>query len=429
MIRRRARRVGAPLREVAPAPVLGWDRDTLTRRPAAARRRPRSGCADATRRRTRPWRTRRSMRSPRPASPRCPTRSAGAGYRAATWPGRLELLELDGGREVLLDGAHNPAGAAALAQALDDLRPFLRPGDVTLVMAMMADKDVASAVGALAAADALRGARVVTTQVEGGRAMAAEDLADGLAGGAARRRGRRDPVARRGTGAGASRRASGPVVVAGSLYLVGAVRGSSSTTRASRIQTPRHEPPAPAPRTDARRPPHVRVGLADVRDGDRQRDPRFLLRRRRARGRRPGRGGRGSGAPGRRRGRRRHRHRGRVDPARSLARRRRGGSASRRPDRRRDPRRPARRVPQHRHDQGGASPRRRSMPAPALVNDVWGVAADEDLLRLVAERRVPARAHAQPRGAALHDAAWPRSSPISSGRSTGRWPPGSRGTR
>ena len=32
------------------------------------------------------------------------------------------------GREVLLDGAHNPAGAAALADALDDLRPFLGAG-------------------------------------------------------------------------------------------------------------------------------------------------------------------------------------------------------------------------------------------------------------------------------------------------------------
>ena len=32
------------------------------------------------------------------------------GYADVRWPGRLELLEVDG-REVLLDGAHNPAGA------------------------------------------------------------------------------------------------------------------------------------------------------------------------------------------------------------------------------------------------------------------------------------------------------------------------------
>jgi dihydrofolate synthase/folylpolyglutamate synthase len=146
------------------------------------------------------------------------------GYRDATWPGRLELLALDGAREVLLDGAHNPAGAAALGEALDDLRPFLRPGDVTLLMAMMADKDVASAVGALATADALRGARVVTTEVEGGRAMAAGDLASVW------RVARPDvtivaiPSVERAL-ALALDGAAGPVVVAGSLYLVGAVRG------------------------------------------------------------------------------------------------------------------------------------------------------------------------------------------------------------
>ena len=50
---------------------------------------------------------------------------------------------------MLLDGAHNPAGAAALAIALDDLRPFLGGGGeapptaVTLVHGSMADKDVA----------------------------------------------------------------------------------------------------------------------------------------------------------------------------------------------------------------------------------------------------------------------------------------------
>src|SRR6185503_9163366 len=64
-----------------------------------------------------------------------------AGYERATWPGRLELLAA-GDRDVLLDGAHNPAGAAALGIALDDLRPHLMPGPVTLVTASMSDKDV-----------------------------------------------------------------------------------------------------------------------------------------------------------------------------------------------------------------------------------------------------------------------------------------------
>ena len=53
-------------------------------------------------------------------------------------------------RDVLLDGAHNPAGAAALAIALDDLRPFLAAGPLTLVTASMADKDVDGVIAALA---------------------------------------------------------------------------------------------------------------------------------------------------------------------------------------------------------------------------------------------------------------------------------------
>ena len=69
------------------------------------------------------------------------------GYATARWPGRLELIDVDGRRgrrEVLLDGAHNPAGAAALAGALDDLRPYLAGGTeaappaLTLVVGVMA---------------------------------------------------------------------------------------------------------------------------------------------------------------------------------------------------------------------------------------------------------------------------------------------------
>src|SRR6185436_272253 len=99
-----------------------------------------------------------------------------AGYANARWPGRLELLSI-GGVDVLLDGAHNPAGAAALATALDDLRPFLAPGRATVVTASMADKDVDGIVAALARARALAGARVIATQVDVPRALPAGELA------------------------------------------------------------------------------------------------------------------------------------------------------------------------------------------------------------------------------------------------------------
>ena len=148
------------------------------------------------------------------------------GYAAARWPGRLELVT-HAGRDILLDGAHNPAGAAALAAALDELRPFLSGGRVTLLMAAMADKDVAGVVAALDGATALADARIVATTVEGGRALGADALAaiwSRAAGrGAALRSVRAEPnvvVALEQILAGPP----GPVVVAGSLYLVGAVR-------------------------------------------------------------------------------------------------------------------------------------------------------------------------------------------------------------
>lgn len=51
------------------------------------------------------------------------------------WPGRLQRVELDDGRVALLDAAHNPAGAEALARHLAGTR---RP----LVFGAMHDKDV-----------------------------------------------------------------------------------------------------------------------------------------------------------------------------------------------------------------------------------------------------------------------------------------------
>jgi dihydrofolate synthase/folylpolyglutamate synthase len=188
-----------------------------------------------------------------------------AGYAAARWPGRLELLTLPGAgpggsdAELLLDGAHNPAGAAALAAALDELRPLLRGGDwarpaaatarpapvigrptrtgarrasagdrpapATLVLAIMGDKDVAGVLGALAAASSLDGVRVIATQVEGPRALPAAALAAQWAAVAGERSGPiaviPEPAA---AVAEAVARAEGPVVVAGSLYLVGAAR-------------------------------------------------------------------------------------------------------------------------------------------------------------------------------------------------------------
>jgi dihydrofolate synthase/folylpolyglutamate synthase len=73
-----------------------------------------------------------------------PEEAIAGGLAAARWPGRLE--EVSG---VLLDGAHNPDGASALAAALRALHPG-RP--VELVFGVLADKDAGGMLGALAPA-------------------------------------------------------------------------------------------------------------------------------------------------------------------------------------------------------------------------------------------------------------------------------------
>jgi len=133
------------------------------------------------------------------------------GLMTAEWPGRLETIQYQG-HTLLLDAAHNPAGARALASYLLDTSP----GGVTLVFGAMKDKAVADMLRELRPA----AAAIVCTTAPTPRAMPAADLLPiarslGLAATADD-----DPLA------AVDRAISGPrpVVVAGSIFLVGAVR-------------------------------------------------------------------------------------------------------------------------------------------------------------------------------------------------------------
>lgn len=144
------------------------------------------------------------------------------GFAGARWPGRLERLsgERQAVGSVLLDGAHNPAGVAALARALNDLG-LRRP---TLVFGAMGDKPIAAMLRALAVADP----RPVFTRAPGARAADPRRLlrAWQRVAGPAADRGRAidDPPEALRTAA-ALHRGEDPIVVAGSLYLVGQIRG------------------------------------------------------------------------------------------------------------------------------------------------------------------------------------------------------------
>jgi dihydrofolate synthase / folylpolyglutamate synthase len=94
-------------------------------------------------------------------------------FASVTSPARLEIIRRS--PTVILDAAHNPAGAAATADAVQEafaLSPLIG------VLGVMADKDVE---GVLAAFEPVL-ATVVCTQNSSARAMPAEELAEVAAG-------------------------------------------------------------------------------------------------------------------------------------------------------------------------------------------------------------------------------------------------------
>jgi dihydrofolate synthase / folylpolyglutamate synthase len=191
-LREEAARRGAPF-EVAPA---DWEGPVALR---GAHQRGNAALAGA------------ALRLLHRAGVAVPAEAVAAGIAGARWPGRLEEI---GG--VVLDGAHNPDGAAALAAALPLLYPR-RP--VELVFGVLTDKDHAGMLRALApVARALHLVPPATPRARAPssyRELAAAtglrlDEHPGLAGALA---------CARSAAAG-----EGLVVVAGSLYLVGEAR-------------------------------------------------------------------------------------------------------------------------------------------------------------------------------------------------------------
>ncbi|HEY6007641.1 MAG TPA: folylpolyglutamate synthase/dihydrofolate synthase family protein [Geobacteraceae bacterium] len=89
------------------------------------------------------------------------------GIAEATWPGRMELMGSE--PRILLDGAHNPASAQALAEALGEV-PHRR---LILVLGVMGDKDLTGIVGPLLP----RASRVVAVSPALDRALPADTLA------------------------------------------------------------------------------------------------------------------------------------------------------------------------------------------------------------------------------------------------------------
>jgi len=131
------------------------------------------------------------------------------GLRGARWPGRFQIFRRD--PLVILDGAHNPAGARALAASL---RAYFPGRPVTFVIGVLADKDAG---GILAALRPLA-ARVILTASANPRAAPPDALRALLPAGARvdTARSPQDALTR-----AIAEDPRGIVCVAGSLSLIG----------------------------------------------------------------------------------------------------------------------------------------------------------------------------------------------------------------
>ena len=163
-----------------------------------------------------------------------PTDAIVTGLTTCEWPARLEWLRVPPDGELLIDAAHNPAGAEALASYLRDIDSQPLP----IVFAAMADKDLRKMVAALAPV----AASFIATTVPHSRARTADQLAAEIralasvpveADGspvAAVARALAQPGQRNLSGGG-SRRA----VACGSIYMVGPLRARLLESGATRI--------------------------------------------------------------------------------------------------------------------------------------------------------------------------------------------------
>ncbi len=152
----------------------------------------------------------------------------GVGVTDAEWPARLEWLQAAQGGAVLLDAAHNPAGAEALATYLADAGVAPLP----IVLAVMSDKDVTGIVRALAP----YASEFVATTVAGARALRPDELAAAIQ--AVTPTVRVVPCSDAVEAIDVARHNHRAIVVAGSIYLVGPIRTHLLTAGARGLPEP-----------------------------------------------------------------------------------------------------------------------------------------------------------------------------------------------
>ncbi len=135
-----------------------------------------------------------------------------SGVAAAVWPGRFEVLQAQ--PTVIVDGAHNPAGAEALRLALNR---YFGDQSITFVFGVLADKDIAGIITGLfrpqdqvitvaPLSDRAADAHMLSRQIPAKRAEGADTLDEAIV------------KAQQWAGE------TGVICICGSLYLIGSAR-------------------------------------------------------------------------------------------------------------------------------------------------------------------------------------------------------------
>jgi dihydrofolate synthase/folylpolyglutamate synthase len=143
-----------------------------------------------------------------------PAAAVRAGFAEARWPGRFEVIRQN--PLIILDGAHNPDGAEALAVAVSAHLPGKR---LTLVLGILSAKDCRAVLAPLLP---LAESVVFTRPKNGARAAAPEALLSCVPGGC--RAFAEDDFRAAARLAESLAGPEGAVVCAGSLYLIGDMR-------------------------------------------------------------------------------------------------------------------------------------------------------------------------------------------------------------
>jgi dihydrofolate synthase/folylpolyglutamate synthase len=140
------------------------------------------------------------------------------GIRTTRWPGRLERISRAGRPDVVLDVAHNPAGAWALRSALSQMEP--QPKGLTVIFGCLRDKAIAEMAQILFPLFDT----VILTEVSSPRAASLEEMRPAAEATGARiieAANTREALAH----SASVSSLNGAVIVTGSVYLVGAARG------------------------------------------------------------------------------------------------------------------------------------------------------------------------------------------------------------